>query len=114
MSEAKLDFLPIEQVIFWLLYNGLDEVVFLADKVSLGNVLSSPLASSPVGCIPSTNQPIECSACFLQRSFIVRPMAENNIYIFKAESLQAVLHSLDHVLTGKTVGVGYSVFVGKV
>lgn len=84
MPVGKLNFVSDEQIVLRLFNNWLDQPVFLANHVSLCNIFSIPLTSTPVENVTFSNSPIESSASLLHGCIIIWPVAKHHIDIVKA------------------------------
>lgn len=67
----------------------------------LSDLVSVPLASSPVESPALTDHPIESSADLLHGDIGIRTMAEDNIHILKLKSLEGISESLNDMLAGE-------------
>lgn len=105
MPVIELKILSPIEIIFRLFNDRLDQFILLANHMSLGNILSSPLTCPPIMGIPFTDYPIECSACFFHRSIIVGSMTKNNIHIVESHFSEGCLGSFYYMLSRKSNGI---------
>ena len=93
--------ISLEHVVLALLDDGLVPIVLFANLNGSSDAVSRPFGGSPVEGPALLNHPVHRSASLLQGGIIVSSMAENYINVFKLESLQRILKSLNDVLLGK-------------
>lgn len=93
-----LDLFSDKHVVLILRSDGLVEVVLFTESESVKNILSVPVACSPIECLTLFNRLMEGPADFLQWSVLVVSMCEKNVDVFQLKSLKRLVDGLLDVL----------------
>jgi hypothetical protein len=100
-SVVLFEIVSGEHVILRLFNNGFVEIQSFAYFDGLSNSVSWPHRSSPVEGKSLFNDVTHCSAGFLQRSVIVRSVAEYDVHVIHLQSLEGVFHCFHDVFSWK-------------